>query len=87
MLMTLGTIAGDLYSHINAINMTKIVEIFGWFILVLVLTFFSMFVDRFFSWERAPNDALTEQKHWFWGIILPDIFGIALFAFYRYSLG
>ncbi len=55
----------------------------GWLAAILVLVFLSIDHDRFHSWVRDARGAPTATKHLFFGVILPDLVALGVFALYQ----
>jgi len=80
LLMLLGIVLADL-----RLTTAKAPELSYWLAGVLTMILISINNDRYSSWNRSRgivNGAPTE-KHWFWGVILPDTVGLAVFALYQ----
>ena len=78
--MLLGIVLADL-----RLTGAKAIELSYWLVGVLTMIFISINNDRYSSWDRTAgvvNGAPT-QKHWFWGVILPDSVGLAVFVLYQ----
>ncbi len=85
LLMTLGTIASDLYTYRK--DTEKVSDSLGWLIVILLPVLLSIKNDRFTSWEKDSSGSPTNSKHIIWGIILPNLIAVFFFALYRYSTG
>lgn len=80
LLMLLGIALADL-----RVAGARIIELSFWLTGVLMMIFISINNDRYSSWNRdrgVVNGAPTE-KHWFWGVILPDGISLAVFVLYQ----
>ena len=81
-LMSFGTILTDM----RKADPPQIPDHISWAVVILVLLFASVQVDRYVSWVRDANGRPTDCKHMFWGIFLPDVVSIFIFALYRLNV-
>lgn len=81
-IMSLATILADV--HLNTDG--KIEGNFGWIAIYMLFIFISIDVDRYSSWERCEQGLPTNKKHWFRGVIVPDVLGVSAFVLHRYVL-
>ncbi len=80
-LMSLGSVAAD----IRSAPATDLLSYLGWIIVFIVLVLVSVDHDRYGSWVRT-NGEPTDEKHTFWGIILPNLLSVSIFAVYRMTI-
>lgn len=82
LLMVLGAILGDLGD--SSLQLTDVVNLFGWLVGVLVAVFASLSYDRYSSWERDATTKLPLKAKSLWsGIIVPDVAAIVIFAAFQ----
>jgi hypothetical protein len=77
LLMVLGTIVADLRTP------TRTAELLGWLSAVLITIFLSIDHDRYRSWVRNADGTPTTQKLLIWGVIVPDVLCLMVFAAYQ----
>ena len=80
LLMLLGIVLADL-----RLTGARAIELSFWLVGVLTMIFISLNNDRYSSWNRGRGvvDGAPTEKHWFWGVVLPDSVGLAVFALYQ----
>ena|SRR6266540_1389804 len=78
LLMLLGIIFGDLRDP-----KAQTTELLGWLIGVLFTGFASLDHDRYRSWERDANNAPTDRKRIWVGVVIPDMLCLVVFGVYQ----
>ena len=82
LLTALGVVAGSLTQTQSS---QDVLTATGWLVLILFVLFASIDNDRYRSWHKDANGKVTKRKHWFWGIILPDLLSFVILIMYQLS--
>jgi hypothetical protein len=79
LMMLLGNALADL-----RVTGAKALELAYWLAGVLTMIFISINNDRYSSWDRSRGveGGTPTQKHWLWGVVLPDGMAFVVFALY-----
>lgn len=72
---------GKVFSDLCGPN-PHVATLFLWAFCLLVCVYGSSGVDRHLSWVRIDG-VVTNEKHWWYGIILPDFVALSIFVVYQ----
>ncbi|MEO0552695.1 MAG: hypothetical protein AAF149_05835 [Bacteroidota bacterium] len=80
LLMLLGRITADFKPNIT---IEEAFPLFVWMFIVLILSYISMDHDRWKSWVRDDNKKPTNEKHLWYGVLLPNFVATLVFVTYQ----